>query len=240
MSNICIIAATHASSRLKEKNYLEIEGVPLVRHTIDIAKATGIFDAIVLSVDSFHNEWQQKNANYFDDIEILIRASEWEVLDEAETIISKSLEQYELQTGKRFDQCTGLYGTAMFVRPSWIRMANFLVKHCFQNMPGGLAKLARVSIHKISEGDPCYAYVYKIGRYLQAPLTLVFQHYGINLDMDLAPHFYLAQQIMRQIQEGTIDYSLKENEHELSQIINRLKRCNIFGLEDYPKHKDKL
>lgn len=49
---IALIPARSGSKRLKHKNILNINGKPLLAHTIDYAKKTKIFSKIILSTDS--------------------------------------------------------------------------------------------------------------------------------------------------------------------------------------------
>jgi CMP-N-acetylneuraminic acid synthetase len=52
MSAYAMIPARAGSERLKSKNLLKIKGIPVVSYGIEIAKAAGCFDAIVLNSDS--------------------------------------------------------------------------------------------------------------------------------------------------------------------------------------------
>lgn len=52
MNRICTICARGGSKGVKNKNILEIAGKPLIAHTIEQAKASGLFDLIAVSSDS--------------------------------------------------------------------------------------------------------------------------------------------------------------------------------------------
>ena len=51
MSIICTICARSNSQGLKNKNFLKIKGKSLIRHTIDLAVKSNLFDIIAVSVD---------------------------------------------------------------------------------------------------------------------------------------------------------------------------------------------
>lgn len=52
MNNIAIIPARCGSKGLKDKNIKELNGIPLIAYSINAAKASGIFDEIMVSTDS--------------------------------------------------------------------------------------------------------------------------------------------------------------------------------------------
>ncbi len=49
---LCTICARGGSKGVKNKNIRDIAGKPLIAHTVEIAKASGLFDDIVISTDS--------------------------------------------------------------------------------------------------------------------------------------------------------------------------------------------
>ena len=51
MSNIALIPARGGSKRIKNKNILEFEGLPLIAHAIKLALDTNIFDEVIVSTD---------------------------------------------------------------------------------------------------------------------------------------------------------------------------------------------
>lgn len=52
MSKIAVIPARAGSKRIPNKNFLEIEGLPVVGHAVELARSTDIFDEIIVSLDS--------------------------------------------------------------------------------------------------------------------------------------------------------------------------------------------
>lgn len=55
MARIAIIPARSGSKRVPKKNFLKIDGKPMVSHAIGLAESTDLFDEIVVSLDS-HGE----------------------------------------------------------------------------------------------------------------------------------------------------------------------------------------
>ena len=51
MSNIALIPARSGSKRIKNKNIVEFEGLPLIAHAIKLALDTNIFDKVIVSTD---------------------------------------------------------------------------------------------------------------------------------------------------------------------------------------------
>src|SRR3954466_7239436 len=51
LMNLAIIPARGGSKRIPRKNIRDFLGKPIIAHSIDAARATGVFDAIVVSTD---------------------------------------------------------------------------------------------------------------------------------------------------------------------------------------------
>ena len=94
MSNIAIIPARSGSKGLVDKNIRELNGIPLVGHTIIAAKKSELFDEIMVSTDSeFYREialkfgakvpFLRSNANSNDN------SSSWDVVKEVLDSYSK-------------------------------------------------------------------------------------------------------------------------------------------------------
>lgn len=52
MASIAIIPARSGSKRIPNKNFLDVQGIPMINHTLNLAASSGEFDEIVMSVDS--------------------------------------------------------------------------------------------------------------------------------------------------------------------------------------------
>ena len=109
MRNLAIIPARSGSKRLKDKNIMMLIGKPLLAYTIEAAKASGMFDEIMISTDSnkyaeIAEQWGAsvpflRNENLSNDI-----ASSWDVLKDV-------LQMYK-EIGKEFDTVTLLQPTS--------------------------------------------------------------------------------------------------------------------------------
>jgi pseudaminic acid cytidylyltransferase len=51
MSSICVIPARGNSQRLRHKNIMPLDGVPVIAHPIRVAQRSGLFDEIIVSTD---------------------------------------------------------------------------------------------------------------------------------------------------------------------------------------------
>ena len=52
MTSLAVIPARAGSTRLKNKNFKDLGGIPLISHTINAVVDSGVFDEIVVSTDS--------------------------------------------------------------------------------------------------------------------------------------------------------------------------------------------
>lgn len=52
MVSIAVIPARSGSKRIPNKNFISVKGVSMVNHAIKLAESTGIFDKVIVSVDS--------------------------------------------------------------------------------------------------------------------------------------------------------------------------------------------
>lgn len=52
MTKIAVIPARTGSKRITNKNFVEIDGLPIVGLAVELAKSTGVFDEIIVSLDS--------------------------------------------------------------------------------------------------------------------------------------------------------------------------------------------
>jgi N-acylneuraminate cytidylyltransferase len=51
MINVAIIPARGGSQRIPRKNIIDLEGKPIIAYSIEVARATGLFDRIIVSTD---------------------------------------------------------------------------------------------------------------------------------------------------------------------------------------------
>ena len=111
MSNIlCTICARGGSKGVKNKNIKELNGKPLIAYTIEQAKASGLFEHIVISTDSddIANVAKQYGA------EVFFKRSEEMASDTAGKldVIKDAFERSEKYYNKTFDYLIDLDATA--------------------------------------------------------------------------------------------------------------------------------
>ena len=111
MSNIlCTICARGGSKGVKNKNIKELNGKPLIAYTIDQAKASGLFEHIVISTDSddIANVAKQYGA------EVFFKRSEEMASDTAGKldVIKDAFKRSEEYYNKTFDCLVDLDATA--------------------------------------------------------------------------------------------------------------------------------
>ncbi|MDY3203748.1 MAG: acylneuraminate cytidylyltransferase family protein [Arcobacter sp.] len=111
MSNIlCTICARSGSKGIKNKNIRELNGKPLIAYTIEQAKASGLFEHIVISTDSddIANVAKEYGA------EIFFKRSEEMASDKAGKldVIKDAFEKSEKYYNKTFDYLIDLDATA--------------------------------------------------------------------------------------------------------------------------------
>ena len=104
MQNIAIITARSGSKGLKNKNIKELCGKPLLVYSIEAAKASGLFDEIMVSTDS--KKYADIARSYGANVPFLRseansgdKASSWDVVQEV-------LERYSTE------RCSRAYGNA--------------------------------------------------------------------------------------------------------------------------------
>ena len=205
--NIAIILAREQSTRAPGKCFEMIEGKPLFYYVHQIAEASGVCDAIVVST-----EHDSAIASYADKagLEVVRREAWWDD-KHLFRVAELSLEQYEEGSGTRYDYATILYGTAIFWRPSWIRVALNTLKQ--------VRVWGNEQVGMIYGDAGCF--IMRLNR-MAAPNFRFrdFPHRGINIDIDTPSDVIVARQVMEQILAGNIDYPLDENAHDDSSILD--------------------
>jgi len=115
--NICIIPARGGSKRIPKKNIRDFCGKPMIAHSIEAAKASGVFDRIVVSTDSDEIAAVAKAQG----AEILMRSAELsDDYTTSETVFNHILEQLKKEDDTLEYACQ-LFATAPFVLPRFLR-----------------------------------------------------------------------------------------------------------------------
>ncbi len=125
MINICIIPARGGSKRIPKKNIRDFCGKPMIARSIEAAKASGIFDRIIVTTDA-------------EEIATVARACGAEVPfmrppelsdDHAstDTVLIHALDWFQ-KNGIELEYACCLYATAPFVKPEYLRKGLELLK----------------------------------------------------------------------------------------------------------------
>lgn len=123
MRGLCIIPARGGSKRLPGKNIAEFLGRPILAHTVDAARASGIFSRVVVSTDDA-------------EIEAVARRAGAEVHERAKSLASDSARlvdvcleflQEEDEAGRTWDFFACLLATAPMRSADDVRRAHALI-----------------------------------------------------------------------------------------------------------------
>lgn len=215
---ILILAKGH-SNRIPNKNLVDVAGRPMLSYVIDIAKHAQS-QAIVVSTDSE----QIVDLASQHGVSVVRREKEWQGDTDfgctANRLMERSIEKYISQyQPDDFDTCTVLAGNAIFIRPSWIRMAKQLI---FDETIHKSSPISHVCMRD-HNGAMCF----RLGNTAFCN-SLFVQHFGINIDIDHPVDLKLARSVMSLVNEQRIDYSLHENIHEDDDKIKRAMKRDLY------------
>ncbi|MGZ5580019.1 MAG: pseudaminic acid cytidylyltransferase [Methylobacter sp.] len=122
--NIAIIPARGGSKRIPRKNIREFCGKPLITYSIEAAKASGLFDHVIVSTD---DEEIREIANAWGAETPFVRPAEL-ANDHATTVpvIKQAVEWVQQHMGNVDNVCC-IYATAPFIQASALREAHDLL-----------------------------------------------------------------------------------------------------------------
>lgn len=122
--NIAIIPARGGSKRIPRKNIREFCGKPLITYSIEAAKASGLFDHVIVSTD---DEEIREIANAWGAETPFVRPAEL-ANDHATTVpvIKQAVEWVQQHMGNVDNVCC-IYATAPFIQASALREAHELL-----------------------------------------------------------------------------------------------------------------
>lgn len=111
--NLCVIPARGGSKRIPKKNIKLFHGKPLIAHSIEIAKKSGLFDKIIVSTD---DEEIAKTAKKYG-AEIQIRPKE--LADDYTGSID--VFEYVISQNPGFKYACMIYATAPFLQTKYLK-----------------------------------------------------------------------------------------------------------------------
>ena len=112
--NVCIIPARGGSKRIPKKNLKAFCGKPMIAHSIEAAKTSGVFNRIVVSTDS--EEIAAVAKEYGAEIPFMRPDELSDDFTTTDAVLIHALEQLE-----DVEYACCLYATAPFVRPEFLR-----------------------------------------------------------------------------------------------------------------------
>lgn len=124
VNTIAIIGARRGSKGLPNKNLLPLAGKPLVAHTIEHARASGVCDVVLVTTED--EEIARVARSY--GAEVLMRPRELaEDLVPAEPVIQHALLTYESQHGVKF-------GIVVYLQTTDVFRSSALIRECVERL----------------------------------------------------------------------------------------------------------
>ena len=114
---ICVIPARGGSKRIPRKNIKAFHGKPLIAYSIETAKATNLFDEIVISTDD--EEIAEVARSYGADVPFMRDESLADDYTAATEVIEHTLEKLE-SLGYKINYACAIYATAPLLCPEYI------------------------------------------------------------------------------------------------------------------------
>ncbi len=126
MKTIAIIPARGGSKGLPGKNIQDLGGKPLIAHSIEAAKESGVIDRIVVSTDS--EEIAEVARSVGAEVPFLRPSEMAQDQTTMEATLQQALLQFEEVSGEQFDIAVFLTPTDIFRKPEWISEAVNILK----------------------------------------------------------------------------------------------------------------
>lgn len=120
MKNLCIIPARGGSKRIPRKNIKSFMGKPIIAFSIEAAKASGLFDEVMVSTDD--EEFADVARQYGASVPFLRSEKTSNDFAGTEDVMLEVLDEYK-KLGKEFDNFCCLYSTAPFVTADRLKEA---------------------------------------------------------------------------------------------------------------------
>lgn len=123
---LCIIPTSGGSKGLSRKNVLELGGRPLVGYPIAAARASGVYDVLLVSTDD--GEITKVARAQGAHIPFLRPSAFAQALTITKATLQQALRAFEKHVGKTFDTCLFLTPTDIFSSASWVTRAVTVLK----------------------------------------------------------------------------------------------------------------
>ena len=183
-----------------------MSGKPLIEHSANTLKYSGMFERVIFSTDSQEMIELAENVESID--ESILRKPYWfketRIAPSVPSVVRHLVEQ---QGEELYDSVTFICANVLFIRSSWVRVAmNVLFNYNYLD-----DFISQVT----AEPNHFWIGVCRINPYGDmTPMIYTLPHSGIVVDIDYEWDLELARQISEQVEAGTIDLPLVEDVHE--------------------------
>ncbi len=115
--NLCVIPARGGSKRIPKKNIKNFFGKPLISYSIEAAKATGLFNRIVVSTDD--EEIAEISRQYGAETPFIRPSNISDDFTGLTSVIDHAVDFLE-NLGEKFDYVCTIYATAPFIKSKYL------------------------------------------------------------------------------------------------------------------------
>lgn len=216
MRSIAIITARGGSKRIPQKNIREFLGKPIMAYSIEAAKASGLFDEVMVSTDS--EEIAQIGKRYGASVPFM--RSERTSGDYATTadVLLEVLAEYA-RLGQEFDYMACIYPTAPFVTAEKLRKG-------MDSLKSG-NKSALIPVVRFSY-PPQRGYIME-----QEEIKMQYPENRDARSQDLTPVYHDAGQFYCYKVQEYLERNGKITEHIMPMVVSELEVQDIDNEEDW-------
>ena len=201
--NLGVILARYDSSRYPGKVVADCGGLPIFLRAKEILDQSRVVDTVIVSTDVEGKDGMVGELCDKYKIPCIAQKPAWHGNLEVPEIARLTVLDYITEKApfkECYDDYTAIFGTALFVRPSWIREALKTVR---------TGEWDEVLPFKA----PYNSFVWKV-QPKDRVRTYWLQHFGFNLDLDWPEDLQLNVETYKAIRDGHITYPFNENYHE--------------------------
>ena len=219
--NIGVVLAKPDSNRFFKKNLHRYGYLRGFEYAMRILKRSGVVDVVVvLSEDrSIEEQVCALGGIYIYEDPAWVKQG----ADEAAEKALRWLDYHQEWSSGSMFIATVIYGTAIFWRPSWIRMAHHIIHY------GRRVDNDGTSINLVqADVQGCYCFNARANSPTTPPRIYTLEHRGLNLDINRERDVLLASSLMRAIEGNVITpYPDDDDSHESEEVF--AETCNRDG-----------
>lgn len=207
-----IVMGRGNSTRLPYKNRQLVAGKPLIEHSANTLKLSGMFERVVLSTDCESMARLAEPVASID--ETIVRDPSWNDSERVASSIPYIVEMLQERDNIRYDSVTFIAANVLFIGPSWCRVAlDILFNYNYLD-----DVISQVTVNKEHVHIACC----RINPHGDTiPVVYELAHSGIMVDIDYPWDLELARQIAE-----AVEFPLTETIHE--QVFADLKHNHNF------------